>query len=126
MAILFDMTFSNSGSAGAELWVDLGAIPTGFKLWFGIMKSTSPDKALTFELRTNTATKSTGTLANTLLLASASVTPKSGTLSSDLYKNGRLHTATVLSSGVERAWLRLKSKSGTLGSYISQISYTTE
>jgi len=126
MAAIFDLSFSNSGTAGTELWVDLGAIPSGFKWWFGMMKSTSPDKSLTFELRTNTATKSTGTLANTLLLFSVSVTPKSGTVTSDLYKNGRLHTATVLSTGVERAWLRLKSKSGTLGSWISQISYTTE
>ena len=125
MAVLFELNFSGSSSVGSEAWLDLGLIPTGQRLWIGSAQWTSVSKAITFSIRGNLVTKFTGTLANTALIASGA--PKVGaTLSQDLYKNGRLHTVTVVSTGVEHLWLYLKAKSATSGNYLYKIFYTTE
>ena len=122
---VFNTTATNSGTVGMELWIDLGLIPLGQKIWIGLVAWTSVDKVLGFELRPNIATKSTGTIANTTLIATASL--RAGTSkTSDLYKAGALHTVTTIGTGVEHWWLRLYSKSSTLGSYLSKISYTLE
>ena len=121
----FTSTLTGSSSVGLELWIDLGLIPVGRRYWIGLAQYTAVDKATGFELRTNSATKSTGTTANTTLLATASARAGS-TLSQDLYKGGALHTETVLSTGVEHWWIRIYSKSGTAGSYLYKISYTLE
>ena len=123
--VTFNLTLSGSGLAGTELWKDLGLIPLEKDMWIGTVIYTSTTKAFTFELRTNLATKSTGTLANTKLLATAA--PGSGkSITQDLYKSGTLHTATVKSTGVEHWWMRMVSKSGTSGSYLYKISYIVE
>ena len=115
-----------NATTGYEQWINLATIPTGSKMWIGNARYTSPDKSITFELRTNTATNSVGTLAATSLLNSVAVSAKSGNLLVDLYKNGRLHIASVSGTGVECLWLRLVSKSNTAGSYLFNINYTTE
>ena len=130
MAAIFNLKVSGpppgNASTGADQWIDLGVIPTGKRIWLGNGVYTSPDKSITFEVRTNTTGKSASGDANTSLIASTAVSPRSGTLSSDYYRKGRLHLTTVYGTGTERFWLRLKSKSGTLGSYLFTINYTTE
>lgn len=123
---LFDLNVQGSGSVGQEAWIDLAAIPTGSKIFLGNARYSSPDKSLTFELRGNLTGMSLGNINATTLLDTVSVSPRSGTLLRDLFRNGRLHIATVIGTGTERLWLRLKSKSGTLGSYIYSINYTLE
>ena len=113
-------------TCGANLWIDLGTIPVGKKIWFGRAIYTSPSKSLTFEIRTNNAGQSAGSDAATRLLYSASVSPRSGNLNVDLYKNGRLHTASNIGTGPEKFWLRLKSKSSTAGSFLYSLYYTLE
>lgn len=115
-----------TATTGIELWVDLGLIPSGFRIWFGNARYTSPDKSITFELRTNVLTKSTGTLLNTILLDSGTASVRSGTVTRDLYKSGTLHITSVYGTGVEHFWLRLVSKTSTQGSYLYSINYTTE
>lgn len=115
-----------TATTAAEQWIDLGLIPSTFDIWIGNAQYASPDKAITFELRTNNLTTSTGTLVNTTLLDSCAVTVRSGTLLRDLYKNGTLHIKTVKSTGIEHWWLRLTSKSSTAGGYLFSINYTLE
>ena len=110
----------------ADQWIDMGLIPTDSKVWFGSASYTSTDKSITFELRTNLANESTGTVANTSLLAATSVSVRAGTVNADYYKAGRLHIVNVLGTGLEKWWLRLKSKVATAGSYLYIINYTTE
>lgn len=130
MAQLFDQTVSGpppgGSTVGASLWVDMGAITTGKKHWFGSMRLTSPDKSITFELRSNTAGQSTGSTGTTTLHYAASVAPKNGTVMKDLYTKGRLHIATAVGTGTEHWWLRLTSKSGSAGSYLYDILYCLE
>ena len=123
--MIFDLGKSGSGSAGTEAWVDLGLITSGYDFWIGSWVVTSATKAFIFELRTNLLTKSTATIATTKLLASAS--PRVGaSVIQDLYKSGRLHVVTVKSTGVERWWVRVYSKSGTVGNYLYRVSYVQE
>lgn len=110
---------------GANTWINLGSVPTGFRIKFGTGQYASPDKASTFEIRTNNTGASAGTDAATALLASISASPRSGTVTADYYKSGTLNTVTVLGTGVERFWLRIKSKSSTAGSYFFSINYTS-
>jgi hypothetical protein len=121
----FTSNKTGSGSVGLETWVDLGLIPTGYKIWVGVCQWTSIDKTTVFELRTNTSTKSTGTIVNTSLITTSSIRA-GATISQDLYKNGALHTTTVKSTGIEHWWIRIYSKSATSGSFLYKISYTTE
>ena len=125
MATLFNLTTTVTSTVGLETWVDLGLIPSGYDYWIGTGAYTAITKAMTFELRTNIATKATGTTTNTTLLDTAA--PKVGaTISHDLYKKGTLHTKTVKSTGVEHWWLRIFSKTTTSGSYSYKIAYTLE
>lgn len=125
MPILFNVNIKGSPSVGAENWIDLGAIPNGSRIWIGVAAYTSIDKAFTFSLRTNTTGKSTGTLADTTQLDT--VAPRIGsTVNHDLYRKGRLHIVTTVSTGTERWWLRITSKNATLGNCIYSITYTVE
>ena len=112
-------------ASGSE-WIDLGLIPTGYRIWLGNAQYSAITKSITFELRTNNATKSAGNTTDTALLASAAASPRSGTVNSDMYKGGTLHIVTVNGTGVEHWWLRLTSKVTTPGAYIYSINYTTE
>lgn len=111
---------------GTSEYISLGLIPSGSRIWFGTGQFASPDKSFTFEIRTSLLGQSAGTDAATSLLAATSVSPRNGLVTADYYKGGRLHTASVIGSGVEKFWLRLKSNSGSLGSYYFSINYTTE
>ena len=122
---IFTTNQSNSGTVGASLYVDLGVIPSGKKIWFGTLQASGPDKALTWEVRTNNLTKSAGTDADTTLLASIASTTR-GTTTLDMYKSGTLHIVSVLGSGTEHFWLKIKAKSSTAGSYLYSLNYTTE
>jgi hypothetical protein len=125
-ANIFTTNQTNSGSVGLSLYIDLGTIPVGNKIWFGNLQATSPDKSITFEVRTNLATKNSGVDGDTQLLGSISASNRSGTVVLDMYKNNTLHTTSVLGSGVEKFWLKLKSKSSTPGSYLYSLNYTLE
>ena len=123
---IFTTKVSNSGTYGAALYIDLGLIPTGFKVWFGNGQYASTDKSGTFELRTSKLTKSAGNDTDTTLLASISASPKTGTVIQDYYKSGTLHTVSVIGSGVEKFWIKIKSTSSTAGSYLYNLAYTVE
>lgn len=127
MAVLFSTTYQGSGTAGSALWVPVATIPVGFKIWLGLAKYTSPDKAFTFELRTNKTGQTVGSDAATTLLYTAAMTPRNGTKTFDLYNRGRLHIVTVVgTSAGEKLWLALKSKSSTAGSFLYTLNATTE
>ena len=125
MAVIFDQVVTGSGTMGTLLWVDLGLIPTGKRIWFSYCTFTNPTKVISYYIRPNLATKSTGTDTTTLLVAQSA--PKAGaTATIDLYKNGRLHTTTIYGTGIEHWWLKMTSKSGTSGTYMYKIIYTLE
>ena len=126
MPALFNLLASGSGSAGLELWINLGTIPLNLDNWIGSWTCTAVSKAMTFELRTNLTGQAAGTLAATKLLAT--MAPRAGSsLTGDLYKKGTLHTATVKGTTAgEKWWLRIVSKSSTAGNFTYQISYTQE
>ena len=114
------------GLVGLSLYVDLGVIPSGQRIWFGNLQATSPDKSITFEVRTSNAGKSAGSDADTTLKASISASIRGGTVVLDMYKNNTLHTVSVLGTGTEHFWIKLKSKSSTPGSYLFSLNYTLE
>lgn len=125
-ANLFTTNQTKDGTYGASLYIDFGLIPTGNKIWIGSCQFASPDKAGTFEVRTNTSGQSSGTDGATSLLGSVSASTRSGTVNLDLYKNGSLHTVTALGTGVEKLWIKAKSKSSTVTSYYASVNYTLE
>jgi len=112
-------------TVGASLWIDLGLITSGKDFFIGNGKWTSPDKTIIFSLRTNNLTKSAGTTTDTTQISTYSVAAGKSYLQ-DLYKSGRIHTATVKSTGVEHWWLLLTSKSSTAGSFMYNINYCLE
>jgi len=121
----FDLNISGDGSVGSTFYHDLGVIPSGQRIWFGSLQATSPDKSITFEVRTSNVGQSAGDDSSTTVLASASVSPRKGTVLLDMYKRGRLHLVSVVGTGVERFWIKLKSK-GSVGSYLFILNYTLE
>jgi len=121
---IFTSNITKSGSYGSADYIDFGAITIGSKFWFGTCQFASPDKSGTFEVRTNLAGKSTGTDADTILHGSISAGSRTGTVTLDLYKSGTLITQSVLSTGVERVWIKAKSKTASAGSYYASINYT--
>lgn len=122
---IFNLVLTGSGTVGTSAWIDLGAIPTGYDYWIGQVTYTSIDKTVTFELRTNTSGQAGGSDANTTVLDT--VTLRAGASATrDLYKNGSLHTKTVVGTGVEHWWIKMTSKSGTAGSYTYKAIYAQE
>lgn len=130
MIAIFDISITGpppgTATVSTSQWIDLGVIPIGFKIWFGKGYYTSPDKSITFEIRTNTIGNSTGSDGTTSLLASTAVSPRSGNLFADYYRKGRLHIVSVTGTGTEHFWLKLKSKTSAAGSYLFTIYYTLE
>jgi hypothetical protein len=124
--LIFTTNKTDSGSVGTSLYIDLGIIPTNVNIWFGNLQATSIDKSLTFEVRTSNAGKNSGIDSDTTLLASIVASVRNGTVLLDMYKNNRLHSISVLGSGVEHFWLKLKSKTASPGDYLYSINYTTE
>ena len=122
----FTTNQTKSGTYGSSLYIDYGVIPVGLKIWFGLCQFASPDKSGTFELRTSKATKSLGNDTDTTLLGSISAGARTGTVSMDMYKSNTLHTVSVIGTGVEKIWVKVKSSSGASGSYYSSLNYTTE
>lgn len=122
-ATTFDTVLQGIQSFTTETWIDLGTIPSGSKAWFGYADYMPDGKTTIFELRTNTAGNSTGTVGTTTLLGRASL--RDGvTGSADYYRNGRLSTKSVQSTGVEKIWLRLTSKSAAAAEAYWWIYYT--
>lgn len=107
----------------SEEWIELMVIPVGKRIWFGSGIFGSPDKLITFEIWTNNAGQSAGDVNSGTRLGAA--TAKNTTKYADFYQRGRLHLVSVIGTGVEKCWLRLKSK-GSPGSYLYTITYTDE
>jgi hypothetical protein len=122
---IFTTNKTGTGSYGAALYIDLGLIPTGFRIWFGSGQYSS-SKSGTFELRTSKLTKSAGNDTDTTLLGSISASSKTGTVTQDYYKSGTLHTVSVTSTGVEKFWIKAKSTTATSGTYYYSLNYTVE
>lgn len=123
--LLFNLILSGSGSVGAEVWLNLGLIPTGHDYRIGSDSFTAISKTTGFEIRTNLVGQSLGTTGATKVLATASC--KTGTsITQDLYKKGALLTKTIVGTGVEKWWLCIYSSSATSGSYLYKVYYALE
>jgi len=117
-------TATGSGSNGATLWIDLGLIASGKRIWIGNW-TVYGAKTETFYLYTNAIGKSASGTTNCTLIAS--IAPKAGiSTTQDLFKSGALHTTSVYSTGIEHWWMLISAKSSTSASYNYKISYTTE
>lgn len=124
MAVIFNLVKSGSSTVGLDGWLDLGLIPTGYQVWIGYITWTSPNKAITFELRGNAIGKSAGNTTDTLLYSTTAL-KKGATSTVDLYKSGRMTVRTVKGTGVEHWWIHAKSTTSTSGSYTYKIQYLT-
>jgi len=135
----FDITVNGSLTAsGTESWVDLTAllntegiipsavIPSGKQIWIAYLTCISQDKSCIFELRPNKTTKSASTTTDTDLRGFSSVlSGESRDL--DVYYNGAINTLApvdVVSTGVEKLWLRIKSTAASAATY-EYILYCT-
>lgn len=128
----------NLSASGTDNWVDLtsllysagiipsAVIPSGNQIWIAYITCISQDKNATFELRPNKTTKSAGTTGDTDLRGFASV-PSGDSKDLDVYYNGAILTLApvgVVSTGVEKLWLRIKSGSASAATY-EYILYCT-
>ena len=126
---VFDVQFLGSGSVNTELWHDIsaqiGGIASGKQLWLGFSTFIAEDKSLIFELRPNLATKSLGNLTDTQLRAFTSV-PGGESKDIDHYLGGAINWLApvgVVSTGVEKLWLRIRSNSASAGLWDYVIYY---
>ena len=127
MATLFTSQISATVNVGASLWIDLGLIPVGYKIWLGSAQYVSNYKVVTFAPRRNNLGQSAGTTAATGVLATAWASgTKVKSITMDLYKNGTLHTATLVGDGVTHWWLQLTARSSTLQPVSYLFNYTLE
>ena len=110
----FDLVLSGTGLCPKELWIDLGSIPSGSRVWFGFASLISEDKDMQFALRSNLTGQSAGTLVATQLHDYAAV-QTGGSVDKDFYKGGMVTMMSVVSTGVEHWWLRCTSGSATVG-----------
>jgi len=120
---IFEKILDGSGSATSEAWVDLGLIPTGKQIWFGYATFAGETKQFSFEVRTNKLTKSAGTVTDTTLHDYSNVTQAS--VDRDFYQYGNILMQSIVSTGTEHFWLRIRSKTSASGDY-SYILYYTE
>jgi len=128
---LFGSTISGpppgTATVGASLWIPVLSIPAGFDIWIGSITFSSPYKVCKFDLRTNLSGQSAGTLAATKSLYAWTSSSKVKAITSDLYKNGTLHTATVVGTVAgEKLWILITSKSSTAVTYSYKVNYTQE
>lgn len=115
-------------------WYDIGAlstvpqdspIPTGKRLWLGFAFLYSADKSMEFELRSNKAGQTTGTVANTDLVARGASDPGAGSNAIDLYQGGAIQVDTIVGSASnEKLWLRVTSGTNTVAAFSWLIFYT--
>jgi hypothetical protein len=119
---IFDKIVSGSGSVGTEIWVDLGAIPIGKKIFYGYATVVAEDKACQFEIRSNLVGKSTGTAGDTDLhdWCSANAGESSDR---DMYWYGNIASMSVLGTGTEHWWIRVKSKGASTGIFDYILRY---
>jgi hypothetical protein len=122
---IFELTLSGSLSGNLEVWVDLGVIPTGKQIFLGYATYISEDKTAQFETRTNNTGQSTGTTVNTALLDWTSMPAGTG-VDRDFYQGGNINVLSVVGTGVEHMWLRIKSGSNSSGAYDYIIRYTLQ
>jgi hypothetical protein len=120
---LFNLILQGNATMTSELWVDLGVIPTGSQIMLGYATYTPDGKTITFDLRSNTVGNSTGTTGTTTLHDRVTVRDLNNA-QRDYYQNGRLQTLTVQSTGVEKLWIRLTSKSNAAADAYWWIYYT--
>lgn len=120
---LFDTVIYGSGTVQTELWIDLGLIPSGKQIWLGYATYAGVDKNVQFETRSNSSGTSTGTAANTQL-HDWSAAQQGSSVDRDFYQNGNIMTSTVVSTGVERLWLRVLGQGNVQGGFDYIIRYT--
>jgi hypothetical protein len=124
--IIFTSNITKSGTYGSADYIDFGIIPVGYQIWFGVCQIASPDKSGTFEIRTNKTSKNLGNDTDTTILGSISAGTRSGTVNLDLYKNETLHIVSVVGTGIEKIWVKAKSKTSSAGSYYISVNYILE
>lgn len=120
---VFEQTKEGDVTLTSELWVDLGLIPTGKRHWFGYATYIAVTKYFSFELRTNKTGKSTATTTDTTLHDFGACNQDS--VDRDFYQYGNILATSVIGTGVEHSWLRIRSNSGSSGD-ASYIIYLTE
>ena len=118
---IFDKIIFGTGTVASEVWVDLGVIPTGKKIFYGYITFVAEDKACQFEIRTNLAGKSNGTLLDTELHDWCSANGGDSS-DRDLYWYGNIATLSTIGTGIEHWWIHIKSK-GALGVFDYLIRY---
>ena len=135
----FDLVANGSTTFSAtESWVDLTAllyssglipsavIPSGQQIWTAYITCISETKDASFELRPNKTTKSAGNTTDTDLRGFTYV-PGGTSQDLDVYYNGAIISLApvgVVSTGVEKLWLRIKCGSASAGTY-DYIIYCT-
>jgi len=121
---LFNTVVSGTGIVQTETWVDLGVIPSGYKLWMGYATYAGIDKNTQFETRSNTSGTSTGTVGNTVLHDFAG-SQAGSSVDRDFYQYGNISTETVVSTGVEHLWLRVMGQGNVQGAFDYILRYRT-
>jgi len=119
--------------SGSDIWVDLlsygpdanSPIPSGKQIWVGFVTCIAVDKAAQFSLRPNIAGQSAGTVGTTQLRGFTNVA-QGESADMDLHWNGAILTLSpiVVSTGVEKLWLRIKAGSSSSASYEFLTYYT--
>lgn len=136
MAVGFNPSFPYvwilKDTVGSEKWIDAGAlggadspIPTGKQIWLGSGIFFCEGKLLNYELRTNTAGQSTGTLGTTVIRGLAQSSPDAGDTAVDFWDERRvdLLSPPVASTGVEKLWLRVYSGSNASADFTAFLFY---
>ena len=85
--------------------------------------SMEKNENLQFETRSNVQGKNTNTVSDTQLHDWVSVAG-GFSVDRDFYQNGYINTTTVVGTGVEKVWLRIKSQSQATGFYDYIVRYT--
>jgi len=121
---LFDKQYTGTlNFSSQDVWVDLGLIPNTLYILFGFATYIADGKKLTFELRTNKAGFSDGVAANTDLIDRVGVLD-GDSKDRDYYRNAQTARKSVVSTGVEHTWLRIRSKSANNADGYWWIDYT--
>ena len=135
----FDLVASGTVTfSSTESWVDLTAllfaaglipsavIPSGSQIWTAYITCISETKDASFELRPNKITKSAGNTTDTDLRGFTFV-QNGSSQDLDVYYGGALVSLApvgVVSTGVEKLWLRIRCGSSSAGTY-DYIIYCT-
>ena len=106
---IFDKVITGAVTLTTDLWIDLGAIPTGKKIFYGYATLVAEDKACQFELRSNLVGQSTGTAGTTELHDWCSAN-SGDSIDRDFYWYGNIALLSVTGTGTEHWWIHVKSK----------------